>query len=148
MNFLAFAPAFYFILAQQLLRRRWFSSLPLILLMSVFSSGLAINTLSAALQILQRRVIPFERTPKYGITHRTQNWNQSRYRVKIDWVIFFEILLAIYNLWTVWLGWNTNHFLIMIYAFLFAVGLIFVSGSTLLQSFSSRFKPNPQPVTD
>jgi len=148
MNFLVFAPAFYFIVAQQLLRRSWFFSLPLIFLMSIFSSGLAINTLSAALQILQRRDIPFERTPKYGITHRAQYWNQSRYRVKIDWVIFFEILLAIYNLWTVWLGWSTHHFLIMTYAFFFAVGLIFVSGSTLLQSFSPRFKPDLQPVSD
>lgn len=148
MNFLVFAPAFYFIVAQQLLRRRWFSSLPLIFLMSIFSSGLAINTLSAALQILQRRTIPFERTPKYGITHRTQHWDNSRYRVKVDWVIFFEILLAIYNLWTTWFSWRTGHFLIMIYAFLFAVGLIFVSGSTLLQSFFPRFKPDALPATD
>lgn len=148
MNFLAFAPACYFILAQQLLRRRWLLSLPLIFLVSVFSSGLAVNTLSAAFQILQRRSVPFERTPKYGITRRAQKWNQSRYHVRLDWVVFFEILFAIYNLWTAWFGWHTEHFLIMIYAIFFAIGLIFVSGSTLLQSFSPRSQPDPQPAAD
>lgn len=148
MNFLALAPACYFIFAQQLLRRRWLESLPLIFLISTFSSGLAVNTLSAALQILQRRSVPFERTPKYGITLRAQKWNRSRYHARLDWVVFFEILFAIYILWIAWFGWRTEHFLIMIYAFFFATGLIFVSGSTLLQAFSPRSQPDPQPVAD
>ncbi len=59
MNFLVFAPAMYFIIAQQLLRRRWFMSLPLIFLMSIFSSGMILNTLRAALQILQKKAVSF-----------------------------------------------------------------------------------------
>ena len=148
LNFLVFAPAIYFIVGQQLLQRRWFFSLPIIFLMSVFASGLAVNTLSAVIQILQRRAIPFERTPKYGITRRAQHWDSSRYHGKVDLVIFFEIALALLNLWTAWFGWRTGHFLIMIYAFLFAVGLFFISISTLLQAISPRFKPDPLPATD
>ena len=148
MNVLVFAPAFYFIVAQHLLRRRWLFSLPIIFLMSVFASGLAVNTLSAIIQILQHRTIPFERTPKYGITHRSQHWDGSRYQAKVDWVIFFELTFAVLNLWTTWFGWHTGHYLIMIYAFLFAVGLFFISISTLVQSFSPRLKPDPLPATD
>ncbi len=148
MNFLVFAPAMYFIVAQQLLRRRWFLSLPLIFLMSIFSSGLILNTLRAALQIAQKRIVPFERTPKYAITNRAQPWAESRYRVKIDSLVFFEMLLALFNLWTAWFAWSTNHYLIMIFAFLFAVGLFFSSGFTLLQTLSARFTPDPKPVSD
>jgi cellulose synthase/poly-beta-1,6-N-acetylglucosamine synthase-like glycosyltransferase len=148
MNFLVFAPAMYFIVAQQLLRRSWFSSLPLIFLMSIFSSGMILNTLRAALQILQKRVVPFERTPKYAITSSAQPWVESRYRVKIDSLVFFEMLLSCFNLWTAWFAWSTNHYLIMIFAFLFAVGLFFSSGFTLLQTLSARFTPDPKPASD
>ena len=148
MNFLVFAPAMYFIVAQQLLRRRWFMSLPLIFLMSIFSSGMILNTLRAALQILQKRVVPFERTPKYAITNNAQPWAESRYRVKIDALVFFEMLLSFFNLWTAWFAWSTNHYLIMIFAFLFAVGLFFSSGFTLLQTLSARFIPDPKPASD
>ncbi|MFN8381928.1 MAG: cellulose synthase family protein [Anaerolineales bacterium] len=148
MNFLVFAPAMYFIVAQQLLRRRWFSSLPLIFLMSIFSSGMILNTLRAALQILQKRVVPFERTPKYAITSSAQPWLESRYRVKIDSLVFFEMLLSCFNLWTAWFAWSTSHYLIMIFAFLFAVGLFFSSGFTLLQTLSARFTPDPKPASD
>ncbi len=148
MNFLVFAPAMYFVVAQQLLRRRWFFSLPLIFLMSIFSSGLILNTMRAAMQILQKRTIPFERTPKYGITRRAQPWFSSRYQVKVDILIFYEILLALFNIWVSWFAWSTNHFLIMIYAFLFALGLFFASGLTLLQTLSARFARDPQPASD
>ena len=148
MNFLVFAPAMYFVIAQQQLRRRWFSSLPLIFLMSIFSSGMILNTLRAALQILQKRVVPFERTPKYAITSSAQPWVESRYRVKIDSLVFFEMLLSCFNLWTAWFAWSTSHYLIMIFAFLFAVGLFFSSGFTLLQTLSTRFALNPKPDSD
>ena len=148
MNFLVFAPAIYFIVAQQLLRRRWFLSLPLIFLMSIFSSGMILNTLRAALQIVQKRVVPFERTPKYAITNRAQPWAESRYRVKIDSLVFFEILLSFFNVWTAWFAWKTSHYLIMIFTFLFAVGLFFSSGFTLMQTLSARFTPDPKPASD
>ncbi len=142
LNVLVLAPTIYFVIAQKLLRRRWFMDLPLIFLMSIFSSGMILNTLRAGLQILRRREIPFERTPKYGITRRDQSWNKSRYHVKIDSLVVFEIALACLNLWTAWMAWRTDHLLMMIYAFLFAVGLFFTSGSTLLQSLSYRISPS------
>ncbi|MBE0672429.1 MAG: glycosyltransferase [Anaerolineales bacterium] len=148
MTFLVFAPAAYFAVAQQLLRRHWLSSLPLIFMMSIFSSGLILNTMRAALQIVQKRVVPFERTPKYAITHRTQLWHDNRYQVKIDALIFYEMMLALFNLWTAWFAWNTSHYLIMIFAFFFAAGLLFASGFTLLQALAARFIPASKPDSD
>jgi len=146
MNLLVFAPVAYFAIAQKMLRRRWLVNLPLIFLMSIFSSGLILNTLRAGLQILRHREIPFERTPKYGITSRLQSWDKTRYHVKVDRLVIFEIALAGLNLWTVWMGWQTHHYLIMIYTLLFAIGLLFASGFTLLQSWSPRFRPGFLPV--
>jgi cellulose synthase/poly-beta-1,6-N-acetylglucosamine synthase-like glycosyltransferase len=137
-NLMFFVPALYFVIGQHLLGRRWLLRLPLILLMTVLASGLMLNTLSAALQILQRKVVPFERTPKYGILQRGQDWRGNRYRVQIDSVVLLEILLAAFALWTARFGWQTGHWLMMSYSLFFAAGLLFTSGFTLMQAISQR----------
>jgi hypothetical protein len=124
-----------------LLKRRWLFSLPAIFFTSVVASGMVLNTLRAAVQILQRRVVPIDRTPKYGITQRKQNWDHSRYSIQMDGLIVLEIILSFFNLWTAWVSWQTNHWFIMIYTTLFAVGLLFASGVTLLQTIVHRVPP-------
>ncbi|HCK65688.1 MAG TPA: hypothetical protein DHW49_05435 [Anaerolineae bacterium] len=145
LNALVLLPAFYFAVAQRLLKRRWLFSLPLIFLMSMFASGMVLNTVRALFQIAQNRIVPFERTPKFGITHRTQNWIGNRYQVKIDYLILFEFLLAFFNLWTTWFAFQTGYYLMMIYAFFFAFGLFFFAGFTLFQSISTRFMRDVKP---
>lgn len=147
LNFLALAPAIYFSMAQQILRRRWLAAFPLIVLMSMFASGMALNTVRAALQIAQNRFVPFERTPKFGITRRAQSWLGSRYQVRVDALILFEILLAVFNLFTGWFAFQLGYYLVMIYAFFFASGLFFCSGLTIAQAVSARFIPDAEPVS-
>lgn len=145
MNALVFLPAFYFTVAQHLLKRRWIFSLPLIFLMSMFASGMVLNTMRALFQIAQKRIVPFERTPKFGITHRAQHWLGNRYQVKIDYLILLEFLLALFNVWTAWFAFHTGYFLMMIYAFFFAFGLFFFAGFTLFQALSTRFTRDVKP---
>lgn len=145
MSLLTLAPTFYFVTAQHLLNKKWFVLLPIIFLISIFASGMALNTMQALLQILQKKFIPFERTPKFGITHSAQRWLGSRYQVQIDNLIFFEFLLAIFNLFTAYFAFSLGYYLVMIYALFFALGLFFFSIFTLSQSISTRFFTDPQP---
>ncbi len=144
-NFTAFAPTAFFAVAQQSLRKRWLGFLPAIFFMTVLGAGMMLNTLRAALQIWFGRQSAFERTPKYGITRRRQSWDTRRYFVKVDALVAFELALAIFNLWTVWLGWQMSNWLIMIYAALFAIGLLFTSGFTILQAIRQRVSSTPNP---
>lgn len=148
LNVLALIPAFYFSVGQFLLQRRWLKSLPLIALMTMLASGMALNTIRAVVHILQKRFIPFERTPKFGITHRAQTWRGNRYQLKLDKLIVFEFLLGGFNLLTAWLAFQFGYHLMMIYAFFFALGLFYTSSLTLVQSVSARFFPRPEPVAD
>lgn len=138
-NLMFLVPTIYFCVGQFLLGRRWLGRLPLILIMSVLASGLMLNTLSAALQMLRQKAIPFERTPKYGILKRGQDWRLNRYRVQIDWVVLFELLLAGLTLATAFFAWQTSHWLMLTYSLFFACGLLFTSGFTLFQTLSQRF---------
>jgi len=147
MNFLAIVPALYFIVAQHLLKRHWLRSLPTILLLSVFASGMVLNTMRALYQILQKHAVPFERTPKFGITERSQSWRGNRYIIRFDALVLLEVLLGCVNLGSAWMAWSSGYYLMMIYAFLFALGLFFFSGFTLFQSISARFYPDPKPAS-
>jgi cellulose synthase/poly-beta-1,6-N-acetylglucosamine synthase-like glycosyltransferase len=145
LNILALIPVFYFSVGQYLLQRRWLKSLPLIALMTMLASGMALNTVRAVYHIAQKRTVPFERTPKFGIVHRAQSWRGNRYLLDLDSLIVFEILLGGFNLFTAWLAFQLGYYLMIIYALFFALGLFFFSGLTLAQAISARFAPAPGP---
>jgi cellulose synthase/poly-beta-1,6-N-acetylglucosamine synthase-like glycosyltransferase len=147
MNTLALVPAFYFSVGQHLLRRRWLRSFPLIALMTLLASGMALNTMRAVFHIARKRVIPFERTPKFGITYRAQSWRGNRYQLNVEPLVILEILLGIVNLFTARLALQLGNYLMMIYAFVFALGLFYCSGLTLAQALSARFFSRPAPAS-
>jgi hypothetical protein len=135
-NVMFFVPLLYFSVGQHLLGRRWLPRLPLILATSVLASGLMLNTLAAAVQLFRGRIVPFERTPKYGVLGRMQDWRNNRYRVRTDPVVFLELALAGFALWTSSFALETGHFVVMTYSMLFAVALVYASGATLYQALS------------
>ena len=80
--------------------------------------------------------MPFERTPKYGVLGRMQDWRRNRYRVKTDPVVVLELALACFALWTSSYALETGHFLVMTYSLFFAAALLYASGATLFQALS------------
>jgi len=143
-SFTALAPTTYFVVSQHTLGKRWLLLLPAILFMTVLGAGMMLNTLRAALQIWFGHNGVFERTPKYGIVQQKQNWETGRYRSRIDGLVLFELILAVFNLWTVWLSWRTSNWPIMVYSMLFAIGLLFTSGLTLIQYARQRLLSRSQ----
>ncbi|MCC6298161.1 MAG: glycosyltransferase family 2 protein [Anaerolineales bacterium] len=143
-NFTALAPIALVAVAQNSLRKRWLSLLPYMVTLAALGAGLMLNTLRAAWQVWAGRRGAFERTPKYGITARAQKWESRRYYVKVDWLVLFEIILALFNVGTVWLAIQNSNWLIALYAAIFAAGLFFNSGLTILQAIQRRF---PSPIT-
>ncbi len=138
-NVTALAPIALVAVAQNSLRKRWFAFLPYMITLAALGAGLMLNTLRAAWQVWAGHRGAFERTPKYGITARAQTWTSNRYYVKVDLLVGFEIILALFNLGTVWLAWQNSNWLIMLYAGIFAAGLFFNSGLTILQAVQRRF---------
>jgi cellulose synthase/poly-beta-1,6-N-acetylglucosamine synthase-like glycosyltransferase len=130
-----FAPTLFFIAAQKKLGRNWLRLLPVTLFMTAFGSGMMLNTVRAAAQVLARRPGVFERTPKYGITRERQDWkNRKRYQLGVDWLVFAELLLALWNLGTLVLALSTGDWGIALYAGIFSTGLLFVAGLSLSQT--------------
>jgi cellulose synthase/poly-beta-1,6-N-acetylglucosamine synthase-like glycosyltransferase len=135
-NLTAFAPTLFFIVAERQLGRRVWSHLPQIFFVSFLGAGMMVNTLRAAANILVKKSGAFERTPKFGIVGRRQNWMAHRYQLKLDAIVFPELTFALINAATLILALNLHNWVIAFYAAMFCAGLLFTSGTTIWQSFS------------
>ncbi|MEW5961397.1 MAG: cellulose synthase family protein, partial [Chloroflexota bacterium] len=146
-NATAFAPTIFFVTAQQQLGRRWWRQLPVILFITALGAGMMLNTVRAALHLFGNRRPTFERTPKFGILNKAQDWTRRRYQLYFDPLIWFELALALLNLGTVVLALQAGNWIIAVYAALFCAGLLFTSGFTLVQAvILRRRRPPPMPA--
>lgn len=143
-NLTALAPSIFFTVGQQQLGRRWWLLLPKILFIMVLGSGLMLNTVRAALQILFKSKTVFERTAKFGIEEKKQDWTRKRYQLRLDPIVYLELLLALYNFVTLWLAIRLANWAIAFYATLFGTGLLFVAMMSIIQAiavYRNRNKP-------
>jgi cellulose synthase/poly-beta-1,6-N-acetylglucosamine synthase-like glycosyltransferase len=122
-NLTTLAPTLLFTVGQRQLGRRWPTQLPAILALSVLGAGMMVNTARAALQASGRRAGAFERTPKFGLLDRHEDWLRLRYQLGIDRIVVAELLLAALNAWTCSSAFAKGAWAIAAYAGVFAIGL-------------------------
>lgn len=130
------APTLFFVAGQQQLGRWRWQKLPKILAISVVGSGLMLNTVRAAWQIWRQPDGVFERTAKFGIEQKEQDWRRQKYQLRFDPIVYPELVLGAYSLWTAWLAAGLESWGIVIYALLFGIGLIFAATTTIWQTIS------------
>jgi len=135
-NATALAPTIYFLVAQQQLHKRWWQMVPAIFFMTALGAGMMLNTMRAILQIIQNNKGVFERTPKFGIVNRKENWTRRRYQLRMDPIVFFEIVFALVNAITCLLAVHLQNWAIAFFAFLFSIGLLFTSSLTIAQTIA------------
>jgi cellulose synthase/poly-beta-1,6-N-acetylglucosamine synthase-like glycosyltransferase len=135
-NLTALAPTAFFVVGQRELAQQWWRKLPKIFFITAVGSGLMINTLRAALQIITRQHNAFERTAKFGIERKEQSWTQKQYQLRLDSIVFWELGFAALNMLTVLLAFRMDNWAIAFYAGIFLIGLLYVSGVTIYQAIA------------
>lgn len=137
-NVTAFAPTIFFIVAQRLLRRSIWRQIPVLLFISAAGAGMMLNTVRAAWNTSRGRSGAFERTPKFGVTRREQDWRSRRYQLSLDPIVYAEVLAALLNAGTVVAAIIYGNVLIALYAGLFCIGLLYTSGVTIGQTLAVK----------
>jgi cellulose synthase/poly-beta-1,6-N-acetylglucosamine synthase-like glycosyltransferase len=132
-NLTTLAPTLLFTLAQRQLGRRWLVQVPMVLLLSVFGCGMMVNTGRAAWQTLRRRPAIFERTAKFGVRERREDWRRFRYQSGPDRIVLAELALAALNALTSAVAIGRGYWAIALYAAIFGVGLAGAATATLRQ---------------
>ena len=134
------APAIFFIGGQRQGGRAWVKSIPRIMLVTVFGSGLMLNTARAALQIFTKPNPEFERTAKFGLDEEVDqsSWTKRRYQLDIDRIVLGELALGLYGLGVVVFAWNNQNWGIFIYAAVFTAGLLMMATATVAHAVKTH----------
>lgn len=133
------APGVFFIGGQRQGGRPWFRAIPLIAMVTVFGSGLMLNTARAAVQILTKPNPEFERTAKFGLDSAPgpANWTKRRYQLDIDRIVLGELLLGVYGLFVIDFAWDNQNWGIFIYAGVFTVGLFMMAFASIAHAIAT-----------
>lgn len=132
----AVAPTLFFILGQWEQKRPLLRQLPMILLVSIVGSGMMFNTTRAAWQLVRKRHHIFERTAKFGLEDSNQSWQEKRYQLRFDGVVYWELFFGLYALITGIYALHTHYWGVGFYALFFAAGLLLVAGVTIVETVS------------
>ncbi|MDX1579531.1 MAG: glycosyltransferase family 2 protein, partial [Gemmatimonadota bacterium] len=105
--------------------------LPLIMALGI---GLSLNNARAVVEGIFGNDVEFVRTPKHGVTQKTESWSKKRYKAGKNFFSVIELLFGIYFVCTIalagWIGaWASIPFLL-----LFMVGFLYVGALSLYQA--------------
>jgi hypothetical protein len=96
---LSFLSSFvFYAISQKEIYKNWFKRLFLFPIFMSGSMGFSINNSKAVMAALFNVKTPFERTPKYQLTHNRDRLNYKIYRPRINNVVVIEMIMAIYSL--------------------------------------------------
>jgi cellulose synthase/poly-beta-1,6-N-acetylglucosamine synthase-like glycosyltransferase len=130
----ALGPMLFLYAGQRKEGRGGLLAVPRILLISALGAGMMLNTTRAALDILRRKAGVFDRTPKYGLKGKGEEWEARRYQLDLDPIVLAEILFSLLTgASAIWAVTEGNPF-IAFYAGLFSLGLSLAAGMSMEQA--------------
>lgn len=125
------APWIGFMVAQVRRGERWWAGIPS-LLCQLVGAGMSLNTLISLFRALKPGGT-FVRTPKHNITERGQEWRHQAYVRVGDYRAFLEGMAGLCALAMATVALITEQWLIAVYAAIFAMGFLVVSGISLFE---------------
>jgi cellulose synthase/poly-beta-1,6-N-acetylglucosamine synthase-like glycosyltransferase len=132
----ALAPSLLLFTGQHQLGRPWWRWLPIIMFITAFGAGMMLNTVRAALEVVNGKPSEFRRTPKFGANAGSKTWMKQQYHLKLDPIVYWEIAFGLFNAGAFVLGLQAGYLLISLYAAMFAFGFIFNALYTIGQTLS------------
>jgi glycosyltransferase involved in cell wall biosynthesis len=134
-------PYLYFV-SQRIRGKTFGEALALIPLVVAGNMGIAVNNTRALVEALLGRQSGFNRTPKYALLSRSDNWRGKQYHVPVTAWPFVEVLLAAVALTGMGYALVHGHYLALPFLALYVLGAGYVGLSSL---YNVRSRPKPAP---
>ncbi|MGA3244029.1 MAG: cellulose synthase family protein [Bacteroidota bacterium] len=144
---LAFIGSFlFYMFSQKAVYLDWRRRLLLFPLFMAGSMGFAVNNSRAVFEGLFKKRSEFVRTPKYKIEGKKDSWLQKKYvPVKLNWVVFVEIALALYCFFGVISSLYYLEIAAVPFQLLYFLGFSFVSALSIKHAIEARKLRHQQP---
>ena len=98
------------------------------------SMGMALHNCVAVFEGYIGRKTPFVRTPKFSLTQEHMSFKENNYwKTGISVFNVFELMLAVYFLWAIWLGLQYDNYALMPFHVMLAAGYVGVFLLSVLQ---------------
>jgi hypothetical protein len=95
--------------------------------------GLTVTNTIAVLEALAGKKTPFARTPKYRVENKKVAVSAAKYRKRLGWIPWVELLIGAYFAMTVYYAIDNENYLTVPFLLLFVVGYWYTGLMSLLQ---------------
>jgi cellulose synthase/poly-beta-1,6-N-acetylglucosamine synthase-like glycosyltransferase len=144
--------SFYLVSQKELFPKRWLRSLLYLPLLMALGIGLTITNTRAVLEALTGKQTAFARTPKYRVESKKDKVGAKKYRKRLGWVPWLELLIGTYFALTVFYAIDNENYFTVPFLLLFVIGYWCTGLMSLLQgrfaglSVGSETHTKPFPV--
>jgi cellulose synthase/poly-beta-1,6-N-acetylglucosamine synthase-like glycosyltransferase len=125
--------SFYLVSQKELFPKTWpraFLYLPLLMALGI---GLTITNTRAVLEALAGKQTPFARTPKYRVETKKDRIAAAKYRKRLGWVPWVELLIGTYFALAVYYAVDNENYITVPFLALFVIGYWCTGLMSLLQ---------------
>jgi cellulose synthase/poly-beta-1,6-N-acetylglucosamine synthase-like glycosyltransferase len=130
--------SFYLVSQKELFPGKWYRALLYLPFLMALGIGLTITNTRAVLEALLGKQSAFARTPKYHVTSRSDKVRTTKYRRRLGWVPWLELLIGSYFALTVYYAIDNENYITVPFLILFVLGYWYTGLMSLLQGrFSS-----------
>ena len=125
--------SFYLVSQRELFPKTWPRALLYLPFLMALGIGLTVTNTIAVIEALVGRQTAFARTPKYRVESRKDKLRAAKYRKRLGWVPWVEILIGSYFALTVVYAVQNENYLTVPFLLLFVVGYWYTGLMSLLQ---------------
>jgi cellulose synthase/poly-beta-1,6-N-acetylglucosamine synthase-like glycosyltransferase len=144
--------SFYLVSQKELFPKRWLRSLLYLPLLMALGIGLTVTNTRAVLEALTGKQTAFARTPKYRVESKKDRVGAKKYRKRLGWVPWLELLIGTYFALAVFYAIDNENYFTVPFLLLFVIGYWVTGLMSLLQgrfaglSVGSETHTKPFPV--
>ena len=144
--------SFYLVSQRELFPRTWPRALLYLPFLMALGIGLTLTNTIAVLEALIGKKSAFARTPKYRVETKKDVVRGSKYRKRLGWVPWVELLIGSYFALTVYYALDNENYFTVPFLLLFVIGYWYTGLMSLLQgrfsslSLSTGNHTKPYPV--
>lgn len=144
--------SFYLVSQRELFPKSWPRAILYLPFLMALGIGLTVTNTRAVLEALLGKQSAFARTPKYRVESRKDRIRANKYRRRLGWVPWLELLIGCYFAVTVYYAVDNENYITVPFLILFVVGYWYTGLMSLLQgrwsglSLSAEPRSKPFPV--
>jgi cellulose synthase/poly-beta-1,6-N-acetylglucosamine synthase-like glycosyltransferase len=144
--------SFYLVSQRELFPRTWLRTVLYLPFLMALGIGLTLTNTIAVLEALLGKQSAFARTPKYRVETKKDVVRATKYRKRLGWVPWAELLIGSYFALTVYYALDNENYLTVPFLLLFVVGYWYTGLMSLLQgrfaalSVAGESHSKPYPV--